>query len=168
MQWGDIMARVVDNQIAQIHKEIIELFGELPSWVAQMPDSVLPGFWATMRDFQLADTSIPNKYKELIGLAVAGATRCKYCTLFHTEAARLNGASDAEIAEASAMGAHTMMASTFLNSQQIDYETFRDETLRSIDYVKEQAVKQQTLPGGVQQDLGGVPVNTLNRPSVPH
>lgn len=158
------MAKVVSNQIAQIHREIIEMFGELPTWVGELPDSVLPGFWSTLKGFQLGETSIPNKYKELIGLAVAGATRCKYCTLFHTEAARLNGATDEEIAEASAMGAFTMMASTFVNAQQVNYDTFRDELLRSIDYIKE----QQSSRSGARDDVGKVEVNTLNRPSVPH
>lgn len=163
------MAKVVNSQIAQIHKEVSQLFGEVPSWVYEMPDSLLPGFWSMMRDFQLSDnTAIPCKYKELIGLAVAGATRCRYCTLFHTEAARLNGATDEEIAEASSMGAATMMASTFINAQQIDYDTFRDETLRAIEYVKGQIARQPTLPSGVQGDVGKVQVNTLNRPSVPH
>jgi len=31
---------------------------------------------------------------------VSGATRCRYCQVFHAEAARLNGATDEEIAEA--------------------------------------------------------------------
>ena len=158
------MAKAVNSQIGQIHKEIAEMFGEVPTWVGELPDSVLPGFWSTLKGFQLGESSIPNKYKELIGLAVAGATRCKYCTLFHTEAARLNGATDEEIAEASAMGAFTMMASTFVNAQQVDYDTFRDELLRSIDYIK----AQQNQRRGPPQDVGKVGVNTLNRPSVPH
>ena len=91
-----------------------------------------------MRDFELAETKIPNKYKELIGLAVSGATRCKYCALFHTEAARLFGATDDEIAEASTMSGFTMFASTFINAQQIDYDKFRGETLKAVDYVKRQ------------------------------
>jgi AhpD family alkylhydroperoxidase len=102
------------------------------------------GFWTTMRDLQLGETRIPNKYKELIGLAVSGATRCRYCALFHTEAARLFGATDEEIAEASAMGGFTMMASTFLNAQQIDYEQFRKETLQMVVHLKSKAA---TAPG---------------------
>jgi len=70
-----------------------------------MPELGLNGFWGLMRIFYLAETQIPNKYKELIGLAVSGATRCKCCALFHTEAAKVFGATDAEIAEASLMGA---------------------------------------------------------------
>ena len=36
------------------------------------------------------------------------------------------------------MGAHTMFASTFLNAQQVDYNTFRDETLAIVEHVKQQ------------------------------
>ena len=119
-----------------IREEIRQTLGQVPSWVGDVPDAALPGFWSTMRDFQLAETTIPNKYKELIGLAVSGATRCRYCTLFHTEAARLFGATDAEIAEASMMAAHTMSASTFVNAMQIDHDTFRRETLEIVAYVR--------------------------------
>jgi AhpD family alkylhydroperoxidase len=128
-----------------VEREIRETLGTVPHWVRQMPDSALPAFWTLMRDFQLAETAIPNKYKELIGLAVSGATRCKYCTLFHTEAARLFGATDQEIAEASMMAAHTMSASTFVNAQQIDYETFKKETLGIVEYVKTQQAKAKPL-----------------------
>lgn len=122
--------------IYDTYREIEEALGVVPVWIKQMPEGGANGFWGVARDFWLADTKIPNKYKELIGLAVSGATRCKYCTLFHTEAARLFGASDEEIAEASLMGAVTMMGSTFINAQQIDYEQFREETLGIVRYVK--------------------------------
>ena len=126
-----------------IRSEIEKMFGKVPSWVEGMPDSALAGFWGMMRDFQLAETEIPNKYKELIGLGVSGATRCKYCTLFHTEAAKLFGATDQEIAEAAMMAAHTMGASTFLNAMQTDYDTFHRETLDAITYVRSQMQKEQ-------------------------
>jgi len=132
------MATVEKNQAnaSKIREEIKEAFGKVPTWVNEMPTSALEGFWTLMRDFQLAETKIPNKYKELIGLGVSGATRCRYCTLFHTEAAKLFGATDEEIAEAAMMAAHTMSASTFVNSMQIDYDNFRRETLDAIAYVK--------------------------------
>jgi AhpD family alkylhydroperoxidase len=122
-----------------IRSEIQQLFGSVPSWVEEIPDAALEGFWTTMRDFQLAETAIPNKYKELIGLGVSGATRCRYCALFHTEAAKLFGATDAEIAEAAMMAAHTMSGSTFLNAMQVDYDTFRRETLDAVAYVRSHA-----------------------------
>ncbi|APC16502.1 alkylhydroperoxidase [Pseudomonas frederiksbergensis] len=123
--------------IRDTYREIEQTLGQVPEWIKQMPEGGAIGFWSVARDFWLADTKIPNKYKELIGLAVSGATRCKYCALFHTEAARLFGASDEEISEASFMGALTMMGSTFINGQQIDYEQFRQETLSIVRYVKD-------------------------------
>jgi len=124
------------HDVTRIREEIKQAFGKVPTWVEEVPSAALEGFWTTMRDFQLGETVLPNKYKELIGLAVSGATRCRYCTLFHTEAARLFGASDEEIAEAAMMAAHTMSASTFVNAMQIDYDDFRRETLDAIAWVR--------------------------------
>ncbi len=128
--------------IQDTYQEIQQTLGLVPEWIKQMPEGGVNGFWTVARDFWLAETQIPNKYKELIGLAVSGATRCKYCALFHTEAARMFGATDEEIAEASLMGAVSMMGSTFINAQQIDYEQFRQETLAIVRYVKEHEASQ--------------------------
>jgi AhpD family alkylhydroperoxidase len=133
--------------LSGIREEIKQAFGKVPSWVEEFPPSALEGFWTTMRDFQLAETRIPNKYKELIGLAVSGATRCRYCQLFHTEAAKLFGATDEEIREAAAMAAHTMSASTFVNTVHVDFDTFRRETQDAIAYVRSHAPKAQTGQG---------------------
>ena len=135
----------IDGSKAQVHREIEEAFGRVPDWMKQLPDTALLGFWRTFKDFYLADTLIPAKYKELIGLAVSGATRCRYCALFHTEAARLYGATDQEIAEASAMAGVTMMGSTFLNAQQVDYAQFRKETLDIVAWVREHAASGKTV-----------------------
>ena len=121
----------------ELHREIKEVLGQVPSWLAEMPDESVAGFWGLMKDFYLAQTKLPNKYKELIGVAVSGATRCKYCALFHTEAAKLFGATDDEIAEAGMMGGVTMCASTFLNAQQTDYDRFAKETREIVAYVRE-------------------------------
>lgn len=129
-----------------VFREIQGAFGLVPEWVQSLPEPALAGFWGLMRDFYLAETKIPNKYKELIGIAVSGATRCRYCQLFHAEGARLAGATDEEIAEAAAMGGVTMMGSTFLNAIGTDYEAFRKETLEVVKYVKAQQAKAAT-PG---------------------
>ena len=75
----------------------------------------------------------------LIGLAVSGATRCKYCAYYHTEAARLFGATEDEIVEASLMAKNTMGWSTYLNALQIDYDTFTAELDAIVSYVKAHA-----------------------------
>jgi hypothetical protein len=79
---------------------------------------------------------------------VSGATRCRYCALFHAEAAKLFGATDEEIAEASMMAGFSMAASTFLNAQQVDYDTFHKETLDAIAYVREHQEQPRARSSG--------------------
>jgi AhpD family alkylhydroperoxidase len=131
----------------EMFQEVTEVFGQVPSWLKDAPETALAAVWTLMRDFYLAETNIPNKYKELIGIAVSGATRCRYCALFHTEAARVFGATDAEIAEASMMGGFTMLASTFINAEQVDYDQFKRETLEIIRFVKQKRNAQPTQRG---------------------
>jgi AhpD family alkylhydroperoxidase len=139
------MAMGVVTKKSEVLREVQETFGLVPDWLGTMPEAGLSGFWGLMRDFYLAETLIPNKYKELIGIAVSGATRCKYCQLFHTEGARLHGATDEEIAEAATMAGVTMMGSTYLNALAIDYDKFRDETLQIVQNVKAKQAKQPPL-----------------------
>ena len=65
-----------------------------------IPDELLAPEWQIFKRMELGQTLIPNKYKELIGLGLHAETKCHYCTLFHTEAAKLFGATDEEIQEA--------------------------------------------------------------------
>lgn len=117
-------------------QEMNQHLGLVPSFYKAFPDSAADSLWAFQRDFELGETVIPNKYKELIGLGVSAATRCRYCTLFHTEAAKLFGASPAEIAEANTMASLSMAFSTFLNGQRLDEGKFQKETEAIVAHVR--------------------------------
>lgn len=145
----------------QIEQQMQEAFGLVPQWAKFIPDAAIEGFWVSMRDFQLGQTKIPNKYKELIGLAVSGATRCRYCQYFHEAAARLNGATDEEVAEAAMMGAQTMSGSTFLNSLAFDYDEFTAEFDKIVEHVRAQ-LAQSNQPVVRAASTGE------NRPEVRH
>src|SRR5918992_2597263 len=113
---------------SDVEAEIKETLGLVPGFFQDLPDSLIESEWTTFRNLQLSDqTAIPNKYKELIGLAVSGATHCRYCTYFHTEAARLFGATEEELQETAMMAKHTMGWSTYLNTRQTEYEEFKEE-----------------------------------------
>ena len=116
---------------ADVERDIEQTLGVVPAFMRAVPDFMIESEWASFKNLQLAETAIPNKYKELIGLGISGATRCRYCAYFHTEAARLFGATDEEITEASLMAKSTMGWSTFLNSMQFDY----DEFVREFDQI---------------------------------
>src|SRR3977135_3724703 len=72
-----------------VDQDIEETLGLVPEFFKQVPDYLIPTEWASFKSLQLSDqTAIPNKYKELIGLAVSGATRCRSCAYLHLEAGR--------------------------------------------------------------------------------
>ena len=124
---------------AEVEADIRETLGLVLSFFNEVPDEFLEHEWTLIKTFELGETHIPNKYKELIGIAVSGATRCRYCVYFHSEAARLFGATEEEIAEAALMAKHTMGWSTYLNSMQIDYDTFVAELDQATAYVRSRA-----------------------------
>ena len=113
---------------ADVDRDIEETLGLVPRFFKEVPDYLIESEWQSFKALQLSDqTAIPNKYKELIGLGVSGATRCRYCAYFHTEAAKLFGATDEEVTEASLMAKNTMAWSTYLNAMQFDYDEFVTE-----------------------------------------
>src|SRR3954466_12886230 len=122
---------------AEVDRDIEETLGLVPQFFKDVPDYLVESEWQSFKALQLSDqTAIPNKYKELIGLGVSGATRCRYCAYFHTEAAKLFGATDEEVTEASLVAKNTMAWSTYLNAMQFDYDQFKEEFDRSVEYVR--------------------------------
>jgi AhpD family alkylhydroperoxidase len=122
-----------------VDREIEETLGLVPEFMRRVPDYLVPTEWASFKNLQLSDqTAIPNKYKELMGLAVSGATRCRYCAYFHTEAARLFGATEDEITETALIAKNTMGWSTYLNTLQFDYDEFVAEFDKIVAHVREQ------------------------------
>lgn len=113
-----------------------EMFGTVIGFVDQIPDEFIAEEWDVMKRLQFGETLIPNRYKELIGLGIAAATRCRYCTLFHTEAAKLFGASDEEVQEAVHYGKLVSGWSFYLNGLRVDEDEFADEVRRVVEYVR--------------------------------
>jgi len=119
-----------------VYKEIEQMFGLVPSFIKLIPDSSLELEWKLFKRVQFDEGAIPNKYRELIGIAISAVTKCRYCSLFHTEAAKLNGATDAEIEDAVHFAKSSAGWSTYLNGMQIDYDQFRSEMKRVGEYVR--------------------------------
>jgi AhpD family alkylhydroperoxidase len=109
--------------------DIEATLGSVPTFFKLFPQEGIAGAWAEFKTVQLnPKTALSGKEKELIGLAVAAQIPCSYCIYFHSEAAKANGATDAEIREAVAMSAITRHWSTVLNGMQVDSAGFRQET----------------------------------------
>lgn len=111
------------------YRDIEATLGSVPTFFKLFPEEGVGGAWAEFKTVQLnPKTALSGKEKELIGLAVAAQIPCSYCIYFHTAAAKLNGATDAEIREAVAMAAISRHWSTVLNGMQADPAEFRQQT----------------------------------------
>lgn len=120
----------------EIYKEIEDMFGLVPSMFKSVPDSSLELEWQLFKRVQLEEGPIPNKYRELIGVAISAISKCRFCAFYHTELAKLNGASDAEIEDAVHYAKSSAGWSTYINGLQIDFETFKDEVSRACEHVR--------------------------------
>ena len=122
-------AKAEDASAAAAYKDIQATLGSVPDMFKTLPDVAIAGAWAEIKGVQLnPNTALDGKTKELMGLAVAAQIPCQYCIYFHTEAAKLNGATDEEIKETIAMAAIVRHWSTILNGSQVDLATFKKQT----------------------------------------
>jgi len=125
----------------RVYKEMKEMFGLVPTMFKSLPDETIGMEWELMKAVQLGPGVIPNKYRELIGIGISAVTKCKYCTLFHTEMARLHGATEEEIQAANQYSKGTAGWSTYVNGMQVDYDTFKKEIKQACDYVRSKEAK---------------------------
>jgi len=122
-----------------IYAEMESMLGLVPSFIKNIPDETLGLEWELMKRVQMVPGPIPNKYRELIGVAVAAATKCEFCIYFHTEFARLNGATEAEIEDALHYTKSTTGWSTYINGSQADMATFKAEINAIVEYLQKKA-----------------------------
>jgi AhpD family alkylhydroperoxidase len=127
---------------ASAYKDIERTLGSVPTFMRRFPEEAVASAWLAMKSIELApNTSLDGKTKQLIGLAVASQIPCQYCIAYHTEIAKLSGATDQELREAVAMAASTRLWSTILNGAMIDEAMFRKEVDQVVANVKKATAK---------------------------
>ena len=120
----------------EVYNQITEMFGLVPSFFKELPDSTLELEWQLMKRSQFDEGPIPNKYRELIGVAISAITKCKYCAFFHTEIAKLHGATNEEIEDAVHYAKSSAGWSTYINGMQTDFEQFKKEISQACEHVR--------------------------------
>jgi len=119
-----------------VYKEIEDALGIVPSMFDSIPDATLEFEWKLFKKVQMDDGAIPNKYRELIGLGISAVSKCWYCTLFHTEMAKVFGATDEEIEAAVHYAKSSAGWSAYLNGMRVDYDKFKAELKVVGEYLK--------------------------------
>ena len=125
-------------------RDIIETLGQIPDFFKPMPDDTLAREWAEWKSFQLADSALTTREKHLIGLGVAAATHCQYCTYFHRNAAQMMGASDAQLEEAARFAGDTAKYSAYLHGLQIPLDDFKKQADEMGAYLAGKAAEAQS------------------------
>jgi AhpD family alkylhydroperoxidase len=136
---------VVDAKTAI--QDIKQTFGFVPDFVTKFPAQGLAGAWREMRDVEMAPSALPDKYKSLAGLAVSAQIPCRYCIIADTEFAKLGGATDAEIAEAVAIGGMTRHWAALMTGLGIDEAAYRKDMERIAKMVAVEAAKAAKAGG---------------------
>jgi AhpD family alkylhydroperoxidase len=143
-------ARAGEPAAAAAKADIQKTLGFVPQFVTRFPEAALPGIWEEMKTLQMnPHTALPGRTKELIGLGVSAQIPCRYCIYAHTEFAKLNGASEAQVGEAVAMAGLTRHWSTYLNGIQTDEAKFRGEIAKLVDNAKKAAATKGAAPAPV-------------------
>jgi AhpD family alkylhydroperoxidase len=127
-----------------IENEIIETMGQVPDFFAAMPDYALESSWQDFKAFQLGDTELSAREKQLIGYAVAAAIHCPCCTYFHRSATKMMGMSDQQLEEEARVAADTARYSTYLHGLGTDLEEFKRETDEIGEYLSTHQVEAES------------------------
>jgi len=129
----------------EIYRDMEETLGLVPSFFKSVPDSTLEHDWLAFKGIELEEGTVPSKYRELVGLGIAAATKCRYCVFYHTEAAKLFGATDEEIQETLRFAGNSALWSTWINGLQADFDEFKDEVRRIGEYVKTKSAEPEKV-----------------------
>ena len=121
----------------EVFNEIEEMFGLVPAMFKALPESSVELEWKLFKRVQMDEGPIPNKYRELIGVAISAISKCRYCSYFHTELAKLNGATEAEIEDAVHYAKSSAGWSAYVNGLQLNYEEFTKEVDMVCEHVRE-------------------------------
>ena len=121
------LAQAQDTREA-VNAEVTAMFGSVPTFMNQMADAAVVGLWKQTKSLTFSDaTELDAKTKSLISLAVGAQIPCQYCIWMDTNAARMFGATDQEIAEAVAIAGHTRNMSATFYGLQVDFDVMKTE-----------------------------------------
>nr|WP_129116290.1 carboxymuconolactone decarboxylase family protein [Halegenticoccus tardaugens] len=119
-------------------QEMEEILGQVPTWMELLAEPASEHSWGLFRDLEAGETDLSAREKALIGVGVAAAISCPYCSYFHKEDARLEGVTEDELEEAVNLASVTKYFSTILHGNEVNVDDFVVETDEIVKHIKEQ------------------------------
>ena len=127
-------------------KEIKENFGFVPDFFKKTPKDVIIHMWPIFKKYQLGESSIPPKYREMMMLAAAAAVKCPYCETFHSEASKMLGATEEELSELAVLVASVGFWSNTLHTMNYDMNKFSKELEKAGKYMTSKNKSKKKSP----------------------
>ena len=126
-----------------VFRDVKTQFGLVPNFITQYPKGSLVGAWKELKGLALNPyTTIPQKYKELIGVAVSSQIPCNFCVYYHTLAAMNAGETKEDLEEAVALAGSIRAWSGVLNGMMLSENDFKIEVNQMIKYIKFKSQKK--------------------------
>jgi len=135
----------------KIQQEMEEMLGTSLDFMSQVPEHLQELAWEMMKARQNPEAALSAKNAELVSLGVASQIPCNYCVYYHTQMAKLLGASEGEIKEAVENAANTRYWSTVLNGTGADYQAFKEDIDQVVAHLQEQAATSQNPESNQEQ-----------------
>jgi AhpD family alkylhydroperoxidase len=130
-----------------VFKDAKKVFGFVPNFLTQYPRSSLVGTWREFKGLSFNSyTTIPLKYKALLGVAVASQIPCSYCVYFHTLSAIMEGVTKEEIQETVAISALVRNWSGNLNGLMMSDTDFKNEVTQMVSHLKNRTTQLGAPP----------------------
>jgi len=125
------------NTVEDVYKDVRTQMGFVPDFITQYPKGALVGAWKELKGIGLnSESSLPRRYKELIGVAVSAQIPCDYCVYYHTQSAIMQGATKEELEETAALAGSVRSWSTVINGLMLDEKKFRAEVDQMMKFMK--------------------------------
>jgi AhpD family alkylhydroperoxidase len=131
----------------EVYQEIEQMMGIVPAMFKALPDSSIEQEWQHFKKVQIEETAIPNKFRELIGIGIAAVMKCRYCSYYHTEIAKLYGAIEPEIEDAIHFAKSSAGWSTYINGLQIDFDQFKSEIDHACEHIRKSQMQEASIQG---------------------
>ena len=127
----------------EIHRDIEATLGKVPGFLKAVPDDAIEAEWNLFKQNEFTEGVLPDKVRELIGVGIAAAIKCPYCTAFHGAAAKAQGASEQEISAAIQAAKNTAAWSTFMHGHRIDLGAFERDVEDIIRFMTSSAAGKE-------------------------
>ena len=119
----------------EIYNDIKETLGSVPGFIAKLDDAQLEPTWEKTKKTFLSEMSLGLKVNALAALGASFALECDYWIEYHTQTARLAGASEENIEDVKELAGFVTMWSKFLKGINYDFDKFKEESTEAHQFI---------------------------------